>query len=283
MVFRKLFFTFLVIVVTEYSCQAPLQDDDTLIAQVYDKKLYASDIDLLIPEDGSLEDSVLIKNSYLERWIKESVMMHEAEKNIPEDLEIDKLVSDYRASLIMHHYEKNLVEKSMDTAIAESQLTEYYEANKSQYLLESTIVRCRFIKLDKKIDRKSYRRFERIWEDLQSDPSELINEISHYNSEYLLNDSTWYRLEQIEEWVPSRSFNRHMMSYNSHFKFADENYFYFLRILESKKEREIAPLSFIKKQASQVILHQRKLELLSNIRDDLKERASSRNHIKIFN
>lgn len=259
-----------------------MHDGDTVIAQVYDKKLYASDIKPLLLENSSLEDSILIKNSYLERWIRESLMMHEAEKNIPPDLQIDKLVSDYRASLIMHHYEKNLVEKWLDTIITEPELKKYYEANKSQYLLESTIVRCRFIKLDKEIERRSYQRLEKMWEDVKSDPSELINEISDYNSEYLLNDSAWYRLEQIEEWLPKGSFNRHMLTYNSQFKFTDDKYLYFLRILESKREREIAPLSFIEKQASQVILHQRKQELLSKIRDDLKEQASSRNHIKIF-
>jgi hypothetical protein len=253
-----------------------------LIAQVYEKKLYASDIEVLIPENSSLEDSILIKNSYLERWIKESVMMHEAEKNIPADLEIDKLVSDYRASLIMHHYEKNLVEKLLDTVITELELKEYYEANKSQYVLESTIVRCHFIKLEKSIERRDYRRLERLWEDENSTPDELIKEISDYNSEYQLNDSTWYRLEQIEEWVPSGSFNRHMLSYNSQFRFTDDQNFYFLRIIETKEEKEIAPLAFIEKQASQVILHQRKLDLLSRIREDLKDKASSRNHIKIF-
>ena len=137
--------------------------EDPMVAQVFDKRLYASEVRATIPAGINPEDSLLMYNAYIDRWIKESVMMHEAEKNIPTDLQISKLVEDYRSSLVMHQYEKTVVESLLDTAVAEEELLQYYEANKSQYVLESTIVRCHFIKVPTAAPEKAVQKMEKIW------------------------------------------------------------------------------------------------------------------------
>lgn len=89
--------------------------DDRLLATVFNRSLYLSDLDEMIPESASKQDSTLFINAFTERWVRENVLMHEAEVNIPQDLNIDRLVRDYRASLIKHNYEQILVELEMDS------------------------------------------------------------------------------------------------------------------------------------------------------------------------
>ncbi|NND32128.1 MAG: hypothetical protein HKN76_06005 [Saprospiraceae bacterium] len=257
--------------------------DDKLLAQVFDKRLYMSEVQDVLPQGLSPEDSLLAQNAYTERWIRENVMMHEAEKNIPPDLKIDDLVKDYESSLIMHQYEKSVVETLLDTLISDEELEQYYEENKSQYQLESTIVRCHLIKVPQKTDEKIIKEFEKNWKSKkEADYRDLVELCNQYASTYYLSDSIWYKLDLISQEMPIGSVNVNAIRNNRVFQLTNDDYYYFLKILEIRDKKEIAPLAFIQEQAAKVILHKRKLALLERLKEDLYQRASARNNIKIY-
>lgn len=276
----------LIIILTLFalgSCQFSLVADDPLVAQVFDKRLHRSEVDALIPESATPEDSVLIRNAYIERWIKKMVMMHEAEKNIPADLEIDRLVDDYKSSLIMHQYEKSIVETLLDTVINDAELEAYYEENKSQYLLESVIIRCHMIKLPQDVDEKVVKECEKLWKgDREKDFTKLVNLCNQYASTYYLSDSIWYKLDLISQEMPAGAINENAIRNNEVFQLTNDDYYYFLKILDVRDKKEIAPLTFIREQAAKVILHKRKIALLGDLQEDLYDRASSRDNIKLY-
>ena len=265
------------------ACNIRNNSEDKLLAQVFDKRLYASEAEEVLPSALNYEDSVLALNAYIERWIRENVMMHEAEKNLPPDLKIDELVKDYESSLIMHQYEKSVVETLLDTLISEGELEQYYEENKSQYQLESTIVRCHLIKVPQSTDEKIIKRFEKNWKSKKAgDYQDLVALSNQYASTYYLSDSIWYKLDLIRQEMPIGSVNDNAIRNNRVFQLTNDDYYYFLKILEIKDKKEIAPLAFIQEQAAKVILHKRKIALLEKLKEDLYQRASSRNNIKLY-
>jgi hypothetical protein len=267
-----------------WSCDLRPAGQDVLLAQVFDKRLYLSEVHAVLPIGLSPDDSILAQNAYIDRWIKENVMLHEAEKNIPADLQIDKLVKDYKASLIMHQFEKSVVENLLDTVISDQELEAYYEENKSQYQLEATIVRCHLIKVSRTLDEKIIKKFESSWKsDKESRLSDLVELSNTYASTYYLNDSIWYKLDVIRQEMPQGSVNLNSIRNNKVFQLTNDDNYYFLKILEIRDRKEIAPLAFIEEQASRVILHKRKIALLEKLRDDLYQRATSRDNIKLFN
>jgi hypothetical protein len=267
-----------------WSCDLRPAGQDVLLAQVFDKRLYLSEVRAVLPANLPPDDSILAQNAYIDRWIKENVMLHEAEKNIPADLQIDKLVKDYKASLIMHQFEKSVVESLLDTVISDQELEAYYEENKSQYQLEATIVRCHLIKVSRTLEEKIIKKFESSWKsDKKSRLSDLIELSNTYASTYYLNDSIWYKLDVIRQEMPQGSVNLNSIRNNKVFQLTNDEYYYFLKILEIRDRKEIAPLAFIEEQASRVILHKRKIALLEKLRDDLYQRATSRDNIKLFN
>jgi len=85
------------------------KEGDKVLAQVYNKVLYQSNLVDVIPESSTPEDSALIVKAYLQRWVREQLLMYEAERNIPKDLNIDKLVRDYRASLVRFNFEEQII------------------------------------------------------------------------------------------------------------------------------------------------------------------------------
>lgn len=256
--------------------------ENRLLAKVNNKTLYLSDMDGMFPPGTRPEDSTLIIDAFTQRWIREAVLLDEAERNIPSDLNIDKLVRDYRASLIKHNYEKILVEELLDSTIAEAELKEFYEKNKEQYQLETPIVRCFFIKVPLPVPKQDELRS--IWND--KDPArlkDLVAYCSQYAVAHLLEDSTWYDMEDIAVELPPGTLTPSNIDSKREFTQQDNEFQYFFRLFELKNRKDIAPLSYIEDQARKVILHKRKLELLKSTRETMLEREMRRKNVEIYN
>lgn len=253
-----------------------------LLARVNNKTLYLKDMDGMFPPGTASEDSALIIDAFTQRWIRESVLLDEAERNIPSDLNIDKLVRDYRASLIKHNYEKILVEELLDSTIAQTELQEFYEKNKEQYQLETPIVRCYFIKVPLPVPRQNELR--RTWNSKDPDQlKDLVAYCSQYAVAHLLEDSTWYDVEDIAAELPPGTITVNNVDSKREFTQQDDKFQYYFRLFELKNRKDIAPLSYIEDQARKVILHKRKLELLEDTRETMLEREMRRNNVEIYN
>lgn len=265
------------------ACSSESQESENrLLARVNNKTLYLTDMDGMFPPGTSSEDSALIIDAFTQRWIREAVLLDEAERNIPSDLNIDKLVRDYRASLIKHNYEKILVEELLDSTIAETELQEFYEKNKEQYQLETPIVRCYFIKVPLPVPRQNDLR--RMWNSKDPDQlKDLVAYCSQYAVAHLLEDSTWNDVEDIAAELPPGTLTVNNIDSKREFTQQDDKFQYYFRLFELKNRKDIAPLSYIEDQARKVILHKRKLELLEDTRETMLEREMRRNNIEIYN
>ena len=263
------------------ACTTQQATEDPILATVHDQQLRLSHASNYISEGATSKDSLSQLRSYVEQWVREMVLLHEAEQRIPTGLNINELVLDYRNSLIISNYEKDLVETQLDTVITMQELQEYYQRNREQYQLEHTIVRGHFVKLPSSSD--SLRQFREWWD--SSEPDDFQNVISYsirHADVFILEDSTWYKVDELERLMPPGTMRSENMRPNTSFRFSDDDFEYYLRISESVLSREIAPLSYIREQAERFIMHKRKLELLEDIKRSLYDRDIQENHIKIY-
>jgi hypothetical protein len=268
-----------------FSCQPAREDSarqQVELAKVYNKTLYLSDLEGIIPGATTSEDSSVIIKAYIERWIRDASMMHEAERNVPKDLNIDKLVRDYRASLIVHNYEKLLIEQYLDSLVNQTELLEFYEKNKEQYRLENPIVRCRFAKIPADADELD--KMEKWWESEDNEDFRLlVSYCDTYAAMHLLEDSTWYQWPAIAIQWPDESFNPEKAKLNQTITRKGDTFVYFLKISEVVPAGEVPPLSYAADQAKKVILHKRKMKLLDEKKEEIYERALRKNEIKVLN
>lgn len=266
-----------------FSCSSGSEEQNKeVLARVNNKNLYISDLDGMFPPNTSREDSAAIIDAFIQRWVRETVLLEEAERNIPSDLNIDKLVRDYRASLIKHNYEKRLVEEFLDSTIAEAELREFYERNKEQYQLETPIIRCFFIKVPLPVPKQNELR--QLWNSkVPEELNELVTYCSQYAVAHLLEDSTWYDLEDIATELPTGTLTINNIGSKREFTQQDSEFQYFFRLLELKNRKDIAPLSYIEDQARKVILHKRKLEVLEDVRETMLDQEMRRNNVEVFN
>ena len=263
-------------------CQSTEMDEKgILLAKVYNKSLYSQELDGLFPEEATADDSLSFLNSYVDKWVKEALVLHEAELHIPSDLNIDKLVRDYRASLIRNSYEEYLVEELLDSTISQAELTEFYEKNKEQYQLETPIIRCHFLKVPLPVPEGD--KVRRWWN--SEDPADLAALIEYsndYADAHILEDSSWYNVNDIAVELPEGTLTANNIGTKREFTQRDGEFQYFFRLFELKNRKEIAPLGYIEGQARKVILHKRKLKLLEDTKSDLYDTGMRGNNIQVI-
>lgn len=266
------------------ACQSgnnPESPDDILLAEVYNQKLYASAVAGILPGNISEEDRKMRTRVYVENWVKDHLLLHEAENNMSDKLDINRLVQDYRASLLIHHYEKQWVESRIDTSINISELLAYYDKNRDQYQLQKTIVRCYFIKLpEADADRDNIRDW---WN--SEDNSDFIRLVEYCNEHadlFMLDEEKWYEVDEIAQLIPAGTLSERSMQTGREYVFTDSSFAYFIRILESVQEEDTAPFTYIQEQAERFIMHQRKLTLQEQLRNELYEKELSSRKVKIY-
>jgi hypothetical protein len=115
--------------------------NEPVIAEVGNEKLFLSEVTSLISKPADAADSIRMLRGLVNNWIKDQLMIIEAEKSLPRDINLDKMIKDYRASLLLFNYETVLAGELLDTVITTQQKEEYYNANSEQFVLAESIGR----------------------------------------------------------------------------------------------------------------------------------------------
>lgn len=255
------------------------KEGDKVLAQVYNKVLYQSNLVDVIPESSTKEDSALIVKAYLQRWVREQLLMYEAERNIPKDLNIDKLVRDYRASLVRFNFEEQIIAQKLDSTVTEATLKDFYEHNKDQFQLESTILKCLLIKAPAKAPQSE---LNKLWYSRSDDAdSKLGTFAKQWNAFALLDREKWYKLEEVAAFLPKGTLTSENVRSRSDGTLSDADYRYYYRVLETVQGKTTAPFDYVREQAVKVILHQRKQALLEKWKEDLYQKELRRENVKI--
>src|SRR5579872_3285616 len=93
------------------------------IAKVFDSYLYSSDLQSIIPKGRSKADSLSIILKYIDQWVNEQILLHQAKNNLSEkQMDINKQIDDYKNALIIYEYEKELVRQKLDTVVNDDEI-----------------------------------------------------------------------------------------------------------------------------------------------------------------
>ncbi len=141
----------LILVLALFSCQNSKNGSgDKAIATIYDKVLYQSDLQSVLYEGISVNDSLFRTKAFIDNWIRRQLLIHQAENNIDKsELDFSRQIEDYRTSLIIYKYESLLIEQNLDTIVSEDEIAKYIEEN-SAVELDSLAVRDIILNIRKK-------------------------------------------------------------------------------------------------------------------------------------
>ena len=139
------------LLITLLGCGACKKQHDhkgkTPLVEVDGNFLYKEDLMSVLPVGLSKDDSILFAEHYIRSWAEEILLYEKAANNIPDNVDVDKLVENYRKALIMHTYQQELINQKLINDIPEQEIADYYEKNKELFKLENPLIKGLFIKV----------------------------------------------------------------------------------------------------------------------------------------
>ena len=136
------------LVLTAVSCQlaSSLVHYDQPVARVGREKLYRSEVESMIPDMISPEDSASLAEKYIRLWAMERLYMDEAGRQLSKsEMDVSEELESYRRSLVRYRYEQRYLNDRLDTLITDAQIREYYQANEAEFELSRPLMKLRFV------------------------------------------------------------------------------------------------------------------------------------------
>ncbi len=254
-----------------------------VLARVFDFKLYDSDLRDVIPDGITSEDSARRIKLFINSWVKEKLLVHKAEANLgknPKNME--KQLADYKNSLIIYAYEKELVRQRLDTIVSDAMIQEYYNVHPKDFELKDNILKVVYVKVNKKVPNLTKLR-TLIKSDKPKDKTELEVYCKQFGQNYFLDDNVWLLFEDLLKEVPIETYNKELFLQNNRFiELADSASFYFVNIKGFMTRNSHSPLSFERENIRSIIINKRKREMVDQMHKDLYQDAIENKDIEIY-
>jgi len=243
---------------------------DKLVAQIFYSKLYESEVKANMPSGLSTEDSLAMANDYIDNWIKEQLILHEAEKKLTlKEKNFDKQLTDYRNNLLINAYYEKLAQQSGVCNVTDEELKAFYKTFDKRYTVDKEIVKVNYVKLSKKSPIiSSVKEILFNNERRENEKQELAKLLSD-SIEYLLEDS-WLYLDDIQNEV---SFEFDATSPNKQIEKDMGDYHYLLVILDYKSQRSVNETEEEKAAAKMMLINQKKQKYIEEYVNKLFDKA----------
>lgn len=258
--------------------------DDEVVARLGRRMLYKSELDAYVPKGVSEEDSTAIAQQYISLWAKELLFLDMAQTRLSkQQTDVSAELEDYRRSLLRYRYEQSIINDRLDTVVADSELQDYYSSHKEMFVLESPVVKARF--LDIMPDSPNYQTLRKKL--ASSDPSDaaLVDSLAFISAiRYEDRSSEWVSMIEF-----ARNFGLDYVTVLSklrgdgYIEIPDENKNLKIGFVCSMlKPGATAPLDYCQKRVRDIIISNRKHELLNTLEQELLDEALANEDLIIY-
>lgn len=257
-----------------------------IVAECYGKALYMSDLTGLVSPGTTKNDSLDITRQFIENWIKQQVMLKQAESNLSDDQKNFKsLLDSYRNSLIIYEYESELIKQKLDTLVTEKQIEDFYNQNKGNFLLSDNIVKINYLKIP--VDAVELSFIKKVKSLLQSqsekDNDELMEICQSSPVVCNLDGENWVRFNDLAMEIPFGETNQdNFLSPRKFYETSDSLFTYLVFFKEVKTKGSTSPLSYEFDNIRNLILNRRKVELVDRMQQEVFQEALKNKEFTIY-
>lgn len=184
-------------------CSACRKNGDPVVAQVYQYKLYASEVRESMPSGLSQEDSLSLVRDFIDSWVKEKLVLHEAEKRLsPREKNFEKEMSEYRNALLINkYYDKLWLDDTAVNTVSEHEISEFVRTLDARYTVEKEIVRVNYVKMPTSSSALPQVKALLFDENRRKEEKETLTTLLGDTIEYLLDDDAWLYLDDLQNEV----------------------------------------------------------------------------------
>ena len=254
----------------------------TPLVEVDGRFLYREDLQAVMPVGLSADDSLLFADDYVRNWAEEVLLYDKAEENIPDNAEVERLVANYRKSLILHIYQQALIHQKLSAQVTEEEVEAYYRDNLNLFKVDRPLIKGLFIKVPLKAPHLSdVRRWYR------SDSREAVEHLEKYSLRNAVSYEYFY-----DKWVPAADILGRLpeggvsaetaLRQKRPVELADTAFHYFLNVTDYRAVGEEEPYEMARAHARDLLLNIRQVEFMRQVRDDLYRRAVENGEITYY-
>ena len=272
------------LLITLLGCGACKEQRDhkgkTPLVEVDGNFLYKEDLMSVLPVGLSKDDSILFTEHYIRSWTEEILLYEKAANNIPDNVDVDKLVENYRRALIMHTYQEELVNQKLANDISEEEINAYYEKNKELFRLDNPLVKGLFIKVPLSSPDLGN---VRVW--YRKNNQDVIEKLEKYSLRNAVSYDyfydRWTSVPDVAAKIPLKVLDTdaNYLDKNRNVEVKDTAFCYFLHIEDFLGKDKQKPLDFARDEIKEILINLKRVEFINKVKEDLYQRASDRNKI----
>lgn len=256
-------------------CASCRRNADPVVAQVYQYKLYSSEVQAGMPSGLSKEDSLVLVRDFIDNWVKEKLVLHEAEHRLsPREKNFDRELTEYRNSLLIQRYlDKIWMTDTANNTVSEQAISDFARSLDDRYTVEKEIVRVNYVKMPTRSDKLPLVKEILFNEDRRVEQKEALVTMLGDSIEYLVDDDEWLYLDDLQNEI---SFQIDLQKYDGSVlrieKEVGENTV-LLVILDYRSQRSVNETKEERAAAGMLLMNQRRSQYVNQFLQDLYDRA----------
>lgn len=267
------------------SCQAvrDLIHDDDVVAKVGSHKLYLTDLEAVVPNDVTPEDSTNLAEQYIRSWASEQLYLDMASEQLSKsEKDVSRELDAYKSSLLKYRYEQRYVNERLDTTVTRNEIEDYYQNHKDLFVLDVPILKARFVDI-----MQDSPNIDLIRKKMSSTKYDDIVE-----TDSLAYSSALKYVDHSDDWVNAVTLAREfgtdygtMLSKlsNSYIEMQEERGDVKIAyVLSVQRAGTLAPIDYCEERIKDIIISSRKHQLLSTLEQDLLEDALAKEKFVVY-
>jgi hypothetical protein len=255
---------------------------DRVIAKVDDSELFESEAFILMKHLGYDSKKKLDWKQFVDLWCEQEALRLELEQIDPSQAKLVAMRSKaYAGELSKYYLEEKAILAQLDSTVSEKELENYYSLHKEEFALQDYLVQALYIKVPKGVKVEKDLREHFVLKN-DKDLSKVNSYAKLYAENFYFDDAQWIYFNDLTKDIPLKGYNRDNIVLNrTKTYFSDEEFTYFLNIIDYKLKDSSPPFEFLKPQIKEIILSQRINKLREEIDSKLIQNTKKKHDIKI--
>jgi hypothetical protein len=206
-----------------------------------------------------------------------------AVENLSQTKEVEKMVENYRRSLMIYEYQQRVLNERFKSEMSEDEIKRYYDEHRSRFTSDNHLIKGVFLKVPSNAPKLASLK------QLLAHPDEKnMPRIESYSVQYasVFNYfmDQWTPLNEVVGSVSSLSEKGSGLLLENHLFEVNENgSCYLLYVSEQVSKGDIAPFEYIKPVVINVMLNAGKTAFLKQLEADLRKKAIEDGALTLYN
>ena len=245
----------------------------SVVASVGDVHLYKDEVDIVYAQQGRGADSVAFMQNYVERWVIETLFYEKAKENVVSTAEIDKMVENYRTSLIQNLYQDRLITQQLLPGISDAEVQAFYEKERALFELTEPYIKGFCVRLPLKAPKTRevrncfLRKGQEDLEKLEKICSENGYCCQFFMEEWMPFEDLAHKMPLTEQQLMDRLLKKNTIEFN------EGKFTYFVCADSILKRNDSKPLEMVSNEIRELLLNSKKAKFIKEVKRSLYEDA----------